>query len=97
MLQKVKLNINRLTPTIMKKEIVIDANNLYIIALVKIFNEFVIEEAAGRIFNERRLKSRVEKAAILYEAERKKLIDQNEGKLPVFGFLEFSKYKTVLK
>ena len=43
------------------EELVIDMNNLYVQGLIKVINDFMLEEASGCIFTEDRLKSNIEK------------------------------------
>ncbi|PXV61182.1 hypothetical protein CLV62_12515 [Dysgonomonas alginatilytica] len=81
----------------MKKEIVIDTNNLYVRTLMKLFNEFMLEEVAGCVFTENRLKNKITQAALIFEDERKQLIAQNRGNLPMFNAVEFSKFNVVFK
>ena len=41
------------------EELVIDMNNLYVQGLIKVINDFMLEEASGCIFTEDRLKSNI--------------------------------------
>ena len=57
---------------ITKKEIVIDTSNMYVQTLLKIFNEFILEEAAGHSFTEDRLKTKITTARNLFREEKNK-------------------------
>lgn len=81
----------------MKKEITIDANNPYVRTLIKLFNEFMLEEVAGCVFTENRLKTKITQAALLFEEERNQLIAQNRGNLPMFSAVKFSQFNLVFK
>lgn len=81
----------------MKKEIVIDPSNPYVKTLIKVFNEFMLEEIAGCVFTENRLKTKITQAAALFENERQQLIEQNRGSLPMFSGVNFSDYLLTLK
>lgn len=59
----------------MKKNIVIDANNLYVQGLIKVFNEFMLEETQrGSIFAEVRLKDKIEALKSVFNEERQRMV-----------------------
>ena len=54
------------------RELVIDANNLYVQGLIKVINDFMLEEASGCCRAESRLKSKIvvaliQKISVLWE------------------------------
>lgn len=65
------------------REVVIDANNLYVQGLIKVINDFMLEEASGSCFTERRLKSKIEKLKDVFPEERKRMAIA--GSASVFG------------
>lgn len=57
------------------KSIVIDANNLYVQGLIKVFNEFMIEETQrGSMFAEVRLKDKIEMLKSVFNEERQRMV-----------------------
>ena len=62
------------------EELVIDMNNLYVQGLIKVINDFMLEEASGCIFTEDRLKSNIEKLKDVFPEERNVLVTD-------FGFV----------
>lgn len=59
----------------MKKNIVIDANNLYVQGLIKVFNEFILEETQrGSVFAEVRLKDKIQALKSVFNAERQRMV-----------------------
>ena len=56
------------------EELVIDMNNLYVQGLIKVINDFMLEEASGCIFTEDRLKSNIEKLKDVFPEERKRTV-----------------------
>ena len=53
------------------RKVLIDANNLYVQGLIKVINDFMLEEASGYIFTEARLKNKIEKLKAVFPEERK--------------------------
>ena len=92
----IKQNIN-VMKSINKSEVVLDTNNPYVQTLIKIFNEFMLEEASGQIYTELRLKNKIEQARNLFADEKRKIIEQNKFTLPIFGRITTSKYRIILK
>ena len=80
-----------------KQEIILDANNAYVQTLMKIFNEFVLEESFGLLFTELRLKDKIKQARSLFSDERIQLIEQNRNAGPIIGQMKFSEYKVIIK
>ncbi len=59
----------------MKKNIVIDANNLYVQGLIKVFSEFMLEETQkGSMFAELRLKDKIETLKSVFNEERQRMV-----------------------
>ena len=79
------------------KEVILDTSNVYVQTLMKIFNEFMIEEASGEICTELRLKSKIEQARNLFPDEKRRIVEQNRNVLPIFGRVVFSEYKLIFK
>lgn len=46
--------------SIKTKELVIDTNNLYVRGVMKVINDFMLEEASGNIFTTDRLKKNID-------------------------------------
>ena len=65
------------------EELVIDMNNLYVQGLIKVINDFMLEEASGCIFTEDRLKSNIEKLKDVFPEERKRTVIA--GRAPIFS------------
>lgn len=77
------------------KELVIDANNLYVQGLIRVINDFMIEEASGCIFTEDRLKSNIEKLKEVFPEERKRMVIA--GRMPMFSSHTSGLYKLIFK
>lgn len=59
----------------MKKNIVIDTNNLYVQGLIKVFSEFMLEETQrGSMFAEVRLKDKIETLKSVFNEERQRMV-----------------------
>lgn len=59
----------------MKQNIVIDANNLYVQGLIKVFSEFMLEETQrGSMFAEVRLKDKIETLKSVFNEERQRMV-----------------------
>lgn len=58
----------------MKQNIVIDMNNLYVQGLMKVINDFMLEEASGCLSSECRLKSNIEKLKSVFNEERQHMV-----------------------
>lgn len=59
----------------MKTNIVIDTNNLYVQGLIKVFNEFMLEETQrGSMFAEVRLKDKIETLKSVFSEERQRMV-----------------------
>lgn len=77
------------------REVVIDANNLYVQGLIKVINDFMLEEASGYIFTESRLKNKIEKLKAVFPEERKRMAIA--GSAPIFGDPTTGLYKLIFK
>lgn len=77
------------------RELVIDANNLYVQGLIKVINDFMLEEASGCYRAESRLKSKIEKLKDVFREERKRMAI--DGSAPVFGAPTTGLYKLIFK
>lgn len=59
----------------MKQNIVIDTNTLYVQGLIKVFNEFMLEETQrGSVFAEVRLKDKIETLKSVFNEERQRMV-----------------------
>lgn len=79
----------------MKTELVIDANNLYVQGLIKVINDFMIEEASGCVFTEDRLKNNIEKLKSVFKDERQNMLIS--GTIPKFASHTSGLYKLIFK
>ncbi|WP_294590826.1 hypothetical protein [uncultured Bacteroides sp.] len=79
----------------MKQNIVIDMNNLYVQGLVKVINEFMLEEASGFLSTEMRLKSNIEKLKSVFGEERKHMVIS--GNAPMFTNPSAERFNLVFK
>ena len=77
------------------EELVIDMNNLYVQGLIKVINDFMLEEASGCIFTEDRLKSNIEKLKDLFPEERKRKVIA--GRAPMFSSATSGLYNLIFK
>lgn len=77
------------------EELVIDMSNLYVQGLIKVINDFMLEEASGCIFTEDRLKSNIEKLKEVFSEERKRMVI--EGHTPMFESPTSGLYKLIFK
>lgn len=77
------------------KELVIDANNLYVQGLIRVINDFMLEEASGCIFTEDRLKSNIEKLKEVFPEERKRMVIAE--RMPMFSSHTSGLYKLIFK
>lgn len=77
------------------EELVIDMNNLYVQGLIKVINDFMLEEASGCIFTEDRLKSNIEKLKDVFPEERKRMVIA--GRAPMFSSPTSGLYKLIFK
>lgn len=77
------------------EELVIDMNNLYVQGLIKVINDFMLEEASGCIFTEDRLKSNIEKLKDVFPEERKRMVIA--GRTPMFSSPTSGLYKLIFK
>lgn len=84
----------------MKKNIVVDANNLYVQGLIKAFNEFMLEETRrGSMFAEVRLKDKIATLKSVFNEERQRMVIgrgyfQNED---IFQKVSFETHELVFK
>ncbi len=79
----------------MKRDIVIDANNAYVQGLVKVINEFMLEEAEGCLCTELRLKNKIEKLKEIFGEERKRMV--LSGDRPVLTRLSPEQHQIIFK
>ena len=79
----------------MKQNIIIDANNLYVQGLIKVINQFMLEEAIGCSFTERRLGANIERLRKVFGDERQRMTMSSN--IPVFSTPSLDKYNLVLK
>ncbi|WP_106832243.1 hypothetical protein [Parabacteroides pacaensis] len=79
----------------MKQNIIIDANNLYVQGLIKVINQFMLEEASGCSFTERRLEANIERLRKVFGDERKHMAMSSNT--PIFGKPSLDKYKLIFK
>lgn len=79
----------------MKTNLVIDMNNLYVQGLIKVINDFMLEEASGCISTEDRLKSNIEKLKNVFCEERKRMVI--EGRAPMFTSPTNGLYQLIFK
>ena len=77
------------------EELVIDMNNLYVQGLIKVINDFMLEEASGCIFTEDRLKSNIEKLKDVFPEDRKRMVIA--GRAPIFSSPTSGLYKLIFK
>ena len=77
------------------REVVIDANNLYVQGLIKVINDFMLEEASGCFSSEGRLKNKIEKLKAVFPEERKRMAIA--GSAPIFGDPTTGLYKLIFK
>lgn len=79
----------------MKKNIVIDTNNLYVQGLIKVINKFMLEEASGCLFTENRLKSDIEKLKSVFSEERQHMVVL--GNAPKFTSPSAERFNLIFK
>lgn len=77
----------------MKKDILIDSNNLYVQGLIKVINDFMLEESSGCTNSELRLKNKIESLKSVFSEERGKMVIA--GKPPVFAVPTADEYRLV--
>ena len=77
------------------EELVIDMNNLYVQGLIKVINDFMLEEASGCIFTEDRLKSNIEKLKDVFPEETQ--TDGNSRTCTNVLVTDFGLYKLIFK
>lgn len=77
------------------EELVIDMNNLYVQGLIRVINDFMLEEASGCVFTEDRLKSNIEKLKEVFPEERKRMVIA--GRMPMFSSHTSGLYKLIFK
>ena len=75
----------------MKQNIIIDANNLYVQGLIKVINQFMLEEASGCCCTQNRLKTNIEHLQAVFRDERKQMALNNSA--PIFGSPSMEKYE----
>ena len=63
--------------------------------LIKVINDFMLEEASGCIFTEDRLKSNIEKLKDVFPEERKRMVIA--GRAPMFSSPTSGLYKLIFK
>lgn len=79
----------------MKTDLVIDMNNLYVQGLMKVINDFMLEEASGCLGSECRLKSNIEKLKSVFSEERERMVIA--GHAPKFTSPTNGLYQLVFK
>lgn len=79
----------------MKTDLVIDMNNLYVQGLIKVINDFIVEEASGCLSSECRLKTNIEKLKSVFAEERQQMVIS--GSTPKFSSPIPGLYQLVFK
>lgn len=75
------------------EELVVDTNNIYVQSLIKVINDFLLEEASGCLSSEDRLRDKIEKLKSIFPDERKKMVIR--GQAPLFGSPTSGKFKLI--
>lgn len=79
----------------MKQNIVIDMDNLYVQGLIKVINDFMLEEASGCLSSECRLKTNIEKLKGVFFEERQRMVIS--GNTPKFTSPTSDLYQLIFK
>ena len=77
------------------REVLIDANNLYVQGLIKVINDFMLEEASGYIYTESRLKNKIGQLKAVVPEERKRIA--KAGSAPIIGDPTAGLYTLIFK
>lgn len=77
----------------MKKDILIDSENLYVRGLIKVINEFLIEDALGCVATGQRLQKNIGHLQAVFMDERKRMMLGD--KQPLFNALRYEDYNLV--
>lgn len=75
-----------------KQYLYIDTDNKYIIALIKVFKTFLLEECAGYSHAELRLEKEISKCQFDLHKEREKIIKEMHQYLPIMGNIHVEEY-----
>lgn len=76
-------------------ELIIDTNNPYVQGVMKVINDFMLEEASGNIFTTDRLKKNIDMLRNVFREERKRMVIA--GQPPIIGSPTTGEYKLVFR
>lgn len=77
------------------EELIIDTKKLYVQGLIKVINDFMLEEASDCFSPEDRLKDKIKMLKKVFPEERKRMVIA--GQTPIFGEPDSGLYKLIFK